>query len=522
MLHPPWIQRFEQSADEDENTSYPLRWFGLAVICASLFIGQVDVTIVNVALPSIATDLGASTSDLQWIMDAYSVALAGFVLLGGGLADRYGRKGVFILGMAVYGVASLVAVFATEPWHLIACRGVMGLGAAMFFPPALSILAVIFAEAERPRAVSIWAAVGGLATVLGPVIGGLLLGEFWWGSVFLVAVPVTVAAIVGAVLLVPTSHRPGTPPLDVVGAVLSVIGLAGLVFGLIEGPNYGWTSAIVLGSLLIGAAAVVLFIRWELRTSAPMFDLRVFRIPGVTGGGLAITVNLLAMTGMLFLLPQFLQYVTGESTVTVGLALIPFGLTFMILAMRSGAAVDRFGVRPVLVLGLVVMGFGSVVLAFVPDVDSTILMVLVGTTIFGAGAAFVAPPGTTAVMNSLPTEKAGDGSAVNQITRQVGAAFGVAIVGTILAATYATDIAPSLAGMSESDAAAASASIGGAQMVAADMTSGDDQLIAAADAAFSAGYQRGLLVPAGLILVTAAVVALTLRPARRNAAHDEM
>jgi len=504
VFHPVWLTTFESGEEE-----YPLRWYGLAAICLALFVGQIDVTIANVALPSISRALHATTADLQWVMDAYSVVLAGFVLLGGGLADRYGRKGTFIAGMALFGAASFGAAFATEPWHLIAARGIMGFGSALFFPPALSILAVIFVEAERGRAVSIWASAGGIATVLGPVVGGLLLGSLWWGSVFLVNVPFTIIAIVGAALLLPTSTRPGAPPLDLGGAFFSVVGLTGLVYGLIEGPNRGWSSPLILGSLALGLVGVAVFVLWETKVEDPMVDLSVFRLGGVSGGGLAITMNLLAMAALLFLLPQYLQYVAGESTVTVGLSLVPFGLTFMVLAFASGRLARGLGVRLVLVGGLVVMAAGTVVLAFAPDLD-TIVAVLIGTMIFGAGAGLVAPPATTAVMNALPTAKAGDGSAVNQVTRQIGAAFGVALAGSILAVTYTNELSSSLAGLSSGHAAVADASLAGAEQVAAATSS--STLLDAARDAFSSGYTRGLLVPAALTLLTAVFVAVVVRP----------
>jgi EmrB/QacA subfamily drug resistance transporter len=504
--HPLWLLRFE----EQDEAEYPLRWYALIVLCLALFIGQIDVTIMNVALPSIAADLDATTSDLQWVMDAYSIVLAGFVLLGGGLADRYGRKGLFMIGLAVFGLASVAALFANEPWHLSAARAVMGLGAAFFFPPALSLLAVIFGRAERGRAVSIWAVTGGVATVLGPIAGGVLLENFWWGSVLLVNVPVTIIGIIGAALLLPRSRRPGAPPLDGVGAVLSVVGLASLVFGLIEGPGRGWGSPVIVAALVVGVLGVAAFVAWEASRDEPMVDVRVFRLGGVAGGGLALTMNLLTMTAMLFLVPLYLQSVRGESAIAVGLSLIPFGLTFMALTFVARPLAEHRGVRPVLTSGLMLMAAGMVVLSFAADTEG-LGIVLAGTMVFGAGAGFVAPTGTTAILDALPTEKAGDGSAVNQITRQIGAAFGVAIAGAILASVYASDLAPALSSLSAGDAARADASINGAQQVASTMSSGSDQLVAAADSAFTTGYRAALLVPGLMAALSAIVVFLLMR-----------
>ncbi len=507
MLHPAWLGHVEADAD----TPYPLRWYALLFICLALFIGQIDITIVNIALPSIAADLDATTSDLQWTVDAYLVMLAGFVLFGGGLADRFGRKGVFMTGLALFGAASLGATFATEPGHLIAARAFMGLGAALFFPPALSMLATIFAPGERARAVAVWAAVGGIATALGPVVGGVLLSRYWWGSVFLVNVPVVVAALVGAALLIPTSRRPGSPKLDGVGALLSVLGLAALVFGIIEGPDRGWGTPLIVASLLMGGVLVGAFVAWESRLEEPMVDVRVFRLRGVSAGGLAVTTNLAAMAGVLFLIPLYLQSVVGLSTTTIGLLLLPFGVVFMCLAFAAGPATRRFGVRPILTGGLLVMAAGTLLLSFLPDVGRDTLSVMVGMAVFGAGAAFVAPPATTAIMNALPTAKAGDGSAVNQVTRQVGAALGAAVVGTVLVSVYAHDLAPSLTGLSSADASVADSSIAGAQKVAAKLTSGSDALLDAADSAFSSGFRVAMLVPALLAVGVAGAVLLALR-----------
>lgn len=506
MLHPTWLHPAEHEGDNDvEAGGYKYRWYALGVICLALLIGQVDVTIVNLALPSIATDLDASTSDLQWVMDAYSIALAGFVLFGGGLADRYGRKGVFMWGLALFGVASFVALFSTEAWHLIASRGAMGLGAALFFPPALSLMAVLFAPAERGKAVAIWAATGGIGTVIGPILGGILVDEFWWGSVLAVNIPIAVVGIVGAALLLPRSRRPGAPSLDKVGALLSVVGLALFIFGVIEGPSRGWSDPLIVFSLVFGAAVIAGFIVWEWRREEPMVDVKVFRHGGVAGGGLGLTTNLLTMTGILFLLPMYLQSVEGVSATTVGVLLIPFGLTFMILAFVSKGSAERFGVRPVLTGGLLVMGLGTALLALLVDVSGH-LIVLAGTMIFGAGAAYVAPPATAAVMNALPTEKAGDASAVNQITRQVGAAFGVAIVGTVLASVYTTQLEPATADLSDSQTVTAEASITGAQEVAGSLPSGGDQLLDAANTAFADGYRTAMLVLTAIAFLTAVFV----------------
>ncbi|MEL7209489.1 MAG: MFS transporter, partial [Actinomycetota bacterium] len=340
MFRPHWLT----AVDEPGDRPYERRWAALVVLCTAVLVGQVDTTIVNVALTSIGEDLGATTSDLQWTMDAYAVTLAGLVLAGGGVADRFGRRRVFMIGLVVFAVGSIGALFATEPWHLIASRAVMGLGAALFFPPALSLLAVLFPKEERARAVAIWALIGGLGTALGPVIGGVLLDSFWWGSVFVVNLPVAVAAFFGAAVLFPESTRPDADALDRTGALLSIIGLAALVFGLIEGPGRGWTDPSIIIALAIGVGALVLFVRYELRHPHPMVHVDVFRHPAVTGGAIAIIAGGMCMFGMFFLVPQVLENVRGDSTIVTGLLLAPFGITFIPLALLADRFVKKYGV----------------------------------------------------------------------------------------------------------------------------------------------------------------------------------
>lgn len=500
-------------APSDGDALYRWRWYALVVLCGALLIGQLDMTVVAMALAEIGPDLDATTSQLQWVMDSYAIVLAGCVLLGGGLADRYGRKGVFMSGLAIFGVASVVGATASGATVLIAARATMGFGAALFFPPALSIIAVIFPKGERAKAIAIWSAIGGLGTVLGPIVGGVLLDSFWWGSVLLVNLPVVTVALIGAATLVPTSRRPGAPPLDRGGALLSVLALGLVVFAVIEGPNLGWFSPAIVVGLVAGLALCAAFVAWELRRLEPMLDVRMFRIPGVQAGAVGLVVNLLTVTGMLFAVPLYLQSVRGESATTAALVLIPFGGLFAVVSFTAMPAAHRIGIRTVLVSGLLGIVGGLLILAVTATADG-LLGVIAGTAVFGAGAAWVAPTGTTVVINSIPTTKAGDSAAINQVTRQVGAALGIALVGTVLASVYARELAPSLTSLSATDADTASSSIDGANSVASGLTSGGDALRMAADAAFDDGYRVALLTVAALTAVTAAFVSFRLRGER--------
>lgn len=514
MLHPEWIHTLET----ERQTGQQLRWLALGVLSLAIAIGQADMTIVNVALQSIAQDLDATTSDLQWVMDAYTVVLAGFVLAGGGLADRFGRKGTFMAGLALFGSASVAGTFAVDPWQLIAARAVMGLGAALFFPPSLSLLAVIFPPEERARAVTIWTIIGGAATAFGPIIGGVLVDNFWWGSALLVNVPVTVIGLVGAALLLPRSSRPGAPALDRGGAVLSVVGLGSLVFGIIEGPSRGWSSPLIVAALVFGISIIVVFVVWEVRQEEPMVDVTVALIDRVAGGGAVIVTSLIALSATLFLVPLYLQSVRGVSAMEVGFLLLPFGLVFTAVAVARGVVVDRLGMRGTLVAGMLFGAAGLASLVFI-DTGVGLAVVVAGTCAFGAGTAVCVPTATTEVMNALPTEKAGDGSAVNQITRQVGATLGVAITGTILASIYASDLMPAVGRLSPTRASVAEASIDGAQKVAAGLTSGSQALLDAADAAFLSGFRFAILVAAAVTIVGALVAAIMLPGDADRSAH---
>ncbi|MEM8618838.1 MAG: MFS transporter [Actinomycetota bacterium] len=507
-MHHPVLHHIEAPADS--KPLYRWRWYALIVLCGALLIGQLDMTVVAMALSEIGPDLDATTSELQWVMDSYAIVLACFVLLGGGLADRYGRKGVFMLGLVIFGAASVVGAGATDADVLIAARAAMGLGAALFFPPALSIIAVIFPKRERATAIAIWSAIGGLGTVAGPIVGGVLLDAFWWGSVLLINLPVVVAALVGAAIVVPTSRRPGAPTLDRGGALLSVVALGLVVFAVIEGPNLGWTSPAIIVAMLSGLALSAAFVAWELRRVEPMLDVRVLKVPGVQAGAVGLVVDLLAVTGLLFAVPLYLQSVRGESAIAAALVLAPFGGLFAVVSFTAMPMAKRFGLRIVLAAGLVGVVAGFAILALTATADG-LAGVVVGTAVFGAGAAWVAPTGTTVVINSIPTTKAGDSAAINLVTRQVGAALGIALVGTVVASVYSRDVASSVDSLSTTDAETASSSIDGANTVADGLSSGGDALRVAADTAFEAGYRAALFVVAGIAAVTATFVWLRLR-----------
>lgn len=434
------------------------RTLGFTVLLTCVLVASVDVTVVNVALPDIAKDLGAGTDTLQWVVDAYNIVLAGLLLLGAGLADRLGRKRVFLTGFALFGLASLVAAFAPSAGVLIGARAGMGIGAAMFIAPSLAILATLFPPEERSRAIAVWAIVGAVGIALGPVLGGFLLTHFWWGSAFLVNVPVVVVGVVLGVRVLPESRRPGDRRLDVVGAVLSVAGLGTTLFGVIEGPSRGWGAPEVVLSLVVGIGLVVAFVLWERRCPAPMFDVRVLARPVVAMGAGSLFLTYVAFTSMLFLVPQYLTSVHDLGIEVVGLLLLPFAVAFGVASSRVSAAMARRGAGTLVARGLFGLALGAALLAVAPHRGGVVLVV-VGTTVCGLGLALLITPASTVVMNDLPDEQAGEGSATNMLSRYLGASVGVAVIGTVFAATFARAVTARVTELDRGDLRAARRSV---------------------------------------------------------------
>jgi EmrB/QacA subfamily drug resistance transporter len=372
------------------------------------------------------------------VVDAYNIVLAGLLVLGGGLADRYGRRTVFLGGYTLFGLACLLAAFSPSAEALIGARTVMGIGAAGVIAPAMAIIAALFPPEQRAAAIAAWTVFGAAGLAIGPVMGGLLLDHFWWGSIFLVNVPIVAVGVVVGLRVVPQSRKEGETRLDVPGALFSVVGLGVFLFGVIEGPDRGWTSPLVLTALASGAALLAIFVIRELSTASPLFDVRILTSRLVAAGAVTLFAAYAIYTGMLFLLPQWLQDVRRESIVVVGLLLVPFAVVFGFLSMRSAAFVARLGERRVIAGGLVTCALGFGLLgAFARE--GTVAAV-VGSMVVGVGLAGLIAPPSTVLMNALPPEKAGDGSSLNMVSRFVGAAIGVAVIGSVYASVYAREL----------------------------------------------------------------------------------
>jgi EmrB/QacA subfamily drug resistance transporter len=493
---------------------YRLRWWTLLVLCLSLIIITLDNTILNVALPTIQESLSASTSQLQWMVDSYTLVFAGMLLTAGALGDRFGRKGALTFGLAVFAVSSAAAGLVDSAGALIAARAVMGIGGAFIMPATLSIITNVFPAEERGRAIGVWAGVSALGIGIGPVAGGLLLEHFYWGSIFWVNVPVAVTAIVAGRFLVPTSKDPVAARLDPVGALLSIAGLTALAYAIIEAPDHGWTASSTFSGFALGVVLLAGFALWELHSSHPMLDFHFFENPRFTAASSAITLVFFGLFGATFVFTQYLQFVLGFDPLEAGIRLLPMAITLMIFAPLSARWVERLGTKVVVTTGMAIVTMG-VLWQLGATVDSGYPRFALGLVVMALGMANVMAPATESIMGSLPRAKAGVGSAVNDTTRQVGGALGVAVIGSALASQYRGGIATAApAGAPVSLVDKAQDSLGQALAVGTKVGgAAGTQLVEAAKSSFVDGMHAGILVAACATVIGAVVAALFL-PAR--------
>jgi EmrB/QacA subfamily drug resistance transporter len=499
----------------------PRRWWILGVLCLSLLIISLDNTILNVALPTLARDLDASGSQLQWMVDAYVLVFAGLLLTMGSLGDRYGRKLALNAGFAIFGLGSVLAAWSGSAEALIATRTLMGVGGALIMPSTLSILTNVFPPLERGKAIAIWAATAGLGIPLGPVLGGWLLEHYWWGSVFLINVPIIIVAFLAGWVLIPESRDPDASPLDPLGAVLSIAGLATLLYAIIEAPDRGWTDGLILAAFAASAVLLTAFALWEWRNPRPMLNMAFFRNPRFTGASLAIALVFFALFGSMFFLTQYLQFVRGYSALSAGLRIVPVAIGIMAGTGLSTRITPRFGTKAAVAGGMVVVAGGLFWLSTL-TLTSDYWRLCVGLIVLGFGMGNAMAPATDSIMGSLPRENAGVGSAMNDTNRQVGGALGVAILGSLLASSYQSSMESATRGMPSDAAAAAGDSIGAAVRVAA--TLGGPQgaaLLEAARVSFVDAMSTTIII-GSVIALAGALVALLILPSHEpEHAEDE-
>ena len=493
------------------------RWMALGVLCLSLLLVVVDNTIVNVALPTLNRDLGADTTDLQWIVDAYTLVFAALLLTMGHLGDRFGRRRALQVGLVLFALTSGLAALSTTSGQLIGARALMGIGAALIFPATLAILVNVFTDAkERAAAIGIWTGMVGVAVAIGPVVGGFLLEHFAWGSIFVVNIPVVVIALVLGAVLLPESRDPKVGSMDYIGLVLSAGGVGLIVWAIIEAPQRGWLSTGIAAALVGGAALLMVFVVVERRLLHPMLDVRLFKNARFSAASLSITTAFFALFGFIFLITQFLQFVQGYSPLQAGLRTLPFAVATGVMSPLGIVLMHRFGSKVIVTLGLVVMAAGFVIAATI-SVDSPYVGVVVLSMVtIAAGLGLATSPATESIMGALPPEQAGAGAAVNDTTRELGGTLGVAVVGSVFLSVYASKITDSYRslGLPNQFEPIVAESLGGGLQVAARLpASQGEQLTTIVQSAFVDGLSRGSVVAAGVVAVGAVAAAIFV-PAR--------
>jgi EmrB/QacA subfamily drug resistance transporter len=491
----------------------------LVALLLAAFAINLDTTIVNVALPTLVKDLHASTSQLEWIVDAYSLAFAALVLAAGNFSDRLGRKGVLLAGLGVFTVATIAGGLGTNSGQLIAARAVMGVGAALIFPATLSLLTNVFTErSERARAIGLWGATVGIGIAVGPIVGGWLLETFSWQSVFFALAPIALAGALLVGLNVPTSRDPETPRADRLGLSLSTVAMGSAIYTIIEAPSHGWTSTATIAGFALAAATVLAFVAWERRVEEPMLDVSLFKNLRFSAASAALTITFFSMMGFIFLVTMYFQFLKGYSPLGTGLRLLPVAGTVAVTSVVGTKLAVRSGTKFVVSAGLVSLSAGLAWTSF--GTASTSYIVIAAREVFlGAGMGLTSAPATESIMGAVSAAKAGVGSAMSDATRVLGATVGVAVVGSVYASIYASNLTSGFgqhvpAGVADQAQSSVGAAFGVAGQLSAAGHGGLAALVHnAASDAFFAGFSVASLVAAGVALA-GAVMALVLLPAR--------
>jgi EmrB/QacA subfamily drug resistance transporter len=498
-----------------EARRYAQRWIGLIFIGISVIVISLDNTILTTALPSISRELSATTNELQWIVDGYVLVFASLLLTTGSISDKIGRKRALIIGLIWFITFSVLAGSSTSTIMLIILRGILGVGGALILPATLSIISATFPPKERPQAIALWAALFALGVGIGPVLGGFLLEHFHWNSVFLVNIPVGLVAIVGVALFLNESKDEHAPPIDVPGVVLSILGLFSLIYGIIDAGVYGWTAPNVVIALVAGIILLAAFGWWEAHSPRAMLPMRFFKNMSFTSANVSLTLVTFGQFTFLFFLIPYLQTVQGFSTLESGLRVLPLAITITIMASLSARVTRRLGTKYTVAAGIALAASGYLFMALSFRVDTPYILILLAQVIVGIGMGCAYSPATNSIMGSIPIEKAGVGSAMNDTTRQLGGALGIAVLGTLLNQVYIGrlnelqgTLAPNMLEMSQN-------SVQAAHLVAASLSnsSAAASLISAADQAYVDGMSQALIVGA-VVLIGASLFALRFLPSQ--------
>ncbi len=516
----------QSNPSHEHHPGYKTRWIGLIFIGISLIVISLDNTILNVALPSISNDLGASASDLQWIVDAYVLAFAALLLTMGSFGDKIGRKRALQFGLVMFGIGSLWAALSTSTAMLIAARAFLGIGGATIMPATLSIISATFPREERSQAIAIWAAIFGLGVGIGPVVGGLLLEHYEWNAVFFVNLPVVIVALVGGAFFLANSKDEHAPKPDIPGVLLSVPGLFALIYGIIEAGQGAWTDTHVLVAFGISAVLLTIFTWWESRSPNAMLPLHFFKNLSFTGANIAMTFIMFSMFGSIFFLSQYLQTVQGYSALDAGLRMVPLAVSLAAVSASSARIAARLGTKRTVALGISIAAGGLLYMSQMYEVDTSYTVVALGEIILASGMGFAMSPSTNSIMGSVPVSKAGVGSAMNDTTRQLGGALGVAVLGTIMNGRYLDGIESLKTALPQlrpdmfegiSNSIQAAHKIASNPQVPAPFAK---TIIDIANQAFVTGMNDAMLVGAAVMLVNALLVLIIL-PSRIRSPREE-
>jgi EmrB/QacA subfamily drug resistance transporter len=506
-------------SNEPTRPSDPRRWRILGVLVLALLVTSIDHTIINVAMPRLVSDLGASAAQLQWIVASYTIVFAGLLLTAGSLGDRFGRRHALLAGLAGFLAGSVMAATAGSTAMLIAGRCVMGAGGALIMPTTLSILVNVFGDPrERAKAIAAWTAASAAGIALGPIIGGALMRSFSWSSVFWINVPLLVVAIAGTMHLVPDSRDPHATRLDPIGAVLSIAAISTLVYAIVQAPEHGWTATSSMANFAVGSVLAVVFVVWELQRDQPMLDVALFRGRGFSAGSVTLTLLFFAMAGTVFLQAQYLQVVLGYTPLVAGVAIVPAAAA-MLLGTGAGAHLAAMhGARVAVTAGTLLATAGIAVQAAFAD-GGSYLPTGIGLFLFGLGAGMAMPAATEVIMASLPPSRAGVGSAVNDTVREFGGALGVAVIGSVAATSYASSMGRQLDRFPEltaTDRSLIRNNVGAAIDVSHRLGGSGNEIASAARSAFIDSMHTSLWIATALAL-GAALVARTQLPRHRHA-----
>lgn len=496
----------------------PARLRGILITMALSLMAVISaVSGLNMALPSISTATGASLTELQWIVDAYTVVFAGLLLIAGAFGDRFGRKGILQFGLTVFALAALFAMFVTDPIWLIAARAVMGFAAACVMPTTLSVITTVFPPEQRGRAVGIWVGVAAGGGIIGIFVAGALLEWFDWNSFFAFNVVLAVVALAGATFIVPKSRNDEAAPLDYVGGLLSLIAVGGLVFGIIEGPNRGWDDVWTIVALVVGVLGGIVFVLWELTRKHPLLDPRLFRLRGFSAGSLSVFTQFFAAFGFFFVGMQYLQFVAGLTPLQAAACILPMPFVVIPLSRFSPKLAQRFGFGNQSPLGLVLMASGFVVFTFM-GTELVYWQLLIGLLLFGIGMGLAGPPATMSIVSSLPPEKQGVASAVNDTSREIASALGIAVMGSVLTQVYHDTFLPSLTRLPVAAQDALTSTLAWVNNASARDKLGPlaGQLIQDAKDAYLSGIRFAFWIAAG-VLVVGAIVIMLRAPRRKRA-----